>query len=208
MVVVPIVMLGFVSSLVFARDWGRMYTRVTTLADEPVAEMTLIFAADSAQPLLTRSLYSDAVGTKLVIRASFNTQSQVSSTSYQCLTTGETLTIASTAAGSTVSLGAASYSFLEQDFGTAGVQQQGATLIATANPIFRDALRRLVSTGYKYVSLLQGDASLLRDLFFPDLVQSQQIVVKSYGLETTKPFDPTQKPPNSFESQFGSAYFE
>jgi hypothetical protein len=201
------------------RTWIK--TKLTAVSDsQTVGTWVSIATADGQFPFHSRRLYKDATGRKLVLRAEFtgNGSSNVSITS---LDTQETLSFEKVH-GSTLTLvfGSQEVELLREDF-VAAVGESGTdfpvamktstrALIAGASAAFETDLYKLAQVGCFASRDLTPFTVLYAQLFYDDVACHTLASRASESIvgEATKNFDPAVHPPNAFEQEFGSAYYE
>ena len=185
----------------------------------PVAEFTSIKSSNQASnpyPYTERVLYKDESGRLLVIRRSYPTPTS-SATTYTCPATGETLELDVTLQYS-VTVKFAGHSLIirgaDVDRGATAlppaIAAQVTTVLQGLSAACRNTLHRMVEIGASYSIEFSVDAGELGGTMFPDIPSTSpndESLLAPYQ-DMMKPFDPNQTPPNAFEQQFGSAYYQ
>jgi hypothetical protein len=217
-VFIPIALLfTLMSGTVQAQERQWIKRHHTTTMDEVVySEFTYIGTADDASPYIHRILYKDDLSVLLVIRQATQfvgadedfISHEVTITD---VSTGETMTLTHNIDDAMhLQVGGGSFDFTHSIPYSLEARAGAKSLVdVNATQSFRDALQRLAKVGAYYCYSLQGLGELLRDLLFDDVLGAKKPA--NYCAESTdrvKPFDPNTTPPNAFDQQFGSAYYQ
>lgn len=193
-------------------DPARVWTKDHFILQEPnnalVVEFSMILTTDSASPSLTRFLVQDGSGRRMIVRAEVNKPSCPCINSYQFLATGEELRFETSAGLVTMSFAGQSFTFQEENETAQSTRNQAAALIAGASPEFRAALQQLAQIGLRRCTLFENFGTTLANVLFYATVSPGPPIPVVVGRDTVSPFDPTTLPPNSFESNFGAAYYQ
>ena len=184
-----------------------------------VAEFTTIRSSNpvaSRYPYMARVLYKDDSGHLLVIRRNYATSTNYATT-YTCPGTSETLEL-DIVLNDSVTVKFAGHSLFirgaDVDRNATGLPATIAAQVTTAlqglSATCRTTLRRLVEIGSSYSIEFDADAGELGGTIFPDISPSSpndESLLAPFQ-DMVNPFDPNQTPPNAFEQQFGSAYYQ
>lgn len=212
-----------VPSLATERAWTKYHQSVEIPTDsgtKVLAEFTTIVTSDTEFPFLSRILYEDEQGRRLVIRKEFLDDTGFGTTTIEWPDKSESVSFELAPNHSlTVSRGEQS---LVVDVQTTLAEMgpdplsfrpvdraAGLTLIAGATENFRSTLRTLAEVGVYESMFFTGVGNWMSQLFFHD-IQSGFPAKDSTSMHKTKVvgFDPLVVAPGPFEQEFGDAYFE
>lgn len=204
------------------REWAKRHGDLV-VDGETHAVWRYIHTSDSVSPFIVRRLHEDDAAHRLVIRTDFdmNTGDVVITIEFQGA--GEVLTFDMAADDidpvTTISFGGGQASLSYLDWITEmgpdpkifppAFKTAGQALIATASTDFQDALRRLALVGCTESLQMYSVAQMYAEVFYNDIKCDDPPREKATVASQLIPqFDPIALPPDAFEQQFGSAYFE
>ena len=187
------------------RTWVYVHSVVKDEQNQQVAELSDI-ASINIEPIQQRLLVK--IGDQLlVVRYTLGNPNPMN-TSYQLVSTGETLSINDPSGSTaTMSLGSQSFSFQESDNG-GNVRAQAAALIATGSTTFQDTLKQFTTIGLNTYKPFYPQAKALREMFFPNLGIAASRNGKAQVSSKVSIFNPNSTAPSAFDSAFGSAYYQ
>lgn len=194
-----------------SRTWGKVREEVRDVNGSLVAEQSRILTLDGQRPALARILLKDVnTGGLFVVRRTVTASHVNTSMTIERVGVGQLVSVSSTSGSGTLSLCGGSVAF--SDLGP--VESQSQSVLADADAILdtcpstKSDLERIVVLGLQYDEELQDFAFILRSLL-RDFATVAEIrggtITKLNGI---KPFDPSVTAPDSFEQQFGQAYYE
>ena len=194
------------------------YHETIKMDEERFGEYTTITASDERSPSLTKLLYQDAVGERLVIlvetdyvsdRSGGITGLNSAHLSVTSVRTHEQVSVDHHGDGTlTLVVDGASLRFKDVLPPSEETRRSAVELLEkNASAEFIDALHRLARVGSYYALPLETVGNSLRDLFFPDIDTIRAANYTTEPTETVEGFDPYRHPPGAFEKPFGSAYY-
>ncbi len=183
-----------------------------------VAEFTTIQTALSAptDPFTSRVLYKDDSARLLVIRKDHPGDGS-RAVSVECLATSEVVSYHTDAVADTITFGFGNSSMVISSSElapsgeglSAAKLQEAVLLYQSLTPACRQTLVRLAEIGTVYSLELWDVAFPLTATVVTQVTGTLPATETTSGqLSLVRPFDPQQTPPNSFESQFGAAYYQ
>jgi hypothetical protein len=211
-------MLALVGFVVASRDavaqsrtWAKVREQVHDLNGNLVAEQSRILTWDATFPAMQRILLKDMnTGRLFVVRRTITTPYTHASASVERVGVGQLVAETSSGGAGTLMLCGSSVAF--SDLGPIEAQSQSvlneADAILDSCPDTKADLERIVILGLQYDEEIEDVAFILRSLLrdFATVAEIRGGTITK--LSTIKPFDPNTAPPDSFEQQFGQAYYE
>lgn len=203
-----------VSSPGSERSLAKLHQEVL-LGETALAEFTLISTLDSQSPYISKYLYQDAMGKRLVVSWVAYEGAEPNTITVKFPATGEILTIVQDADNSsTITLGSAApivvlgSDVMNKTALPEPLKVQGAQALDTISVDFRKALRDLCAVGSFHAEEFSFVGAYLNGLFFTQF-EGKVAGVNSTGPITgaVKDFDPNSHPPGEFELAFGDEYF-
>lgn len=182
------------------------YHHIVKSGSTVLGEFTFIGTSDGLRPMVNRYLVQLPSGARAVVRNSIDTGG-IGTTSISSVTGQQSIAFAIDINGNvTVTYGASSFAFHEDDASSPEVRQQGWALLSGAPAAFKDLVVDVAVLGWRSSPLLHN----LGQLVGASIVEMSGELASLEGepLEIVAEFDPSTIPPGPFESPFGSAYYE
>ena len=193
------------------RTWSKFHWRVTDQQNNPIVEYVQIQTQDgNLSPHIESDLIQLSSGEYLILNSKTHSKEEWARTSLKRVG-GEVLLATDVTAGSQgrVVLCGTALELPDDSQATMtskAVRKQAKAAFGKCSQEDQVLLERIAEVGLALDPVLYGQASILHQLLFPDLVDimggggNRMIVSKVY------PFDPNQIPPSEFEKAFGEAY--
>jgi hypothetical protein len=183
------------------------------------AEWTYI-GTPGGSPYKARLLYKDGTGHLLVIRTlrgggsgalnSIEHPATQELMTFQKPSSADSMTVALGAQQVVITLSEVAAVSTDELVFPAAVKAQASSLLATASPEFRDALRQLALVACGSSADLHRIGALYAHLFYDDIAcgTPPRSLKQAPVTAEVKAFDANQTQPDAFDSLFGQHYFE